>query len=90
MTGGHEMWRDKSLHKITRSGGIAVLLKKEKCRRFKRREAISNWIGNVMGRGGGGLNHDTGGSRALNGLNPECFVGSCYLSIQKHKSFRPG
>lgn len=51
MTGGHEMWRDKSLHKITRSGGIAVLLKRE----GEAFQGGSNWKGNVMGSGRGDL-----------------------------------
>ena len=60
MTGGHEMWRDKSLHKITHSGRIAVLLKREVQGVSKGERAISNGMGNVMGGGRGGLNHDSG------------------------------
>lgn len=55
MTGGHEMWRDKSLHKITHSGGIAVLLKREVQGGSEGERAISNWMGNVMGGGRGDL-----------------------------------
>lgn len=49
------MWRDKSLHKITHSGGIAVLLKREVQGVSEGERAISNWMGNVMGGGRGDL-----------------------------------
>lgn len=56
MTGGHKMRRDKSLNKITRSGGFAVLLKKiREVQASEGGEAISNWMGNVMGSGEGDL-----------------------------------
>lgn len=54
MTGGHEMWRDKSLHKFTQSGRIRNFAAKGG-RSTSRGEAISNWIGNLMGSGRGDL-----------------------------------
>lgn len=47
------MRRDKSLHEITKSGGIAASLEKKEG--VLRREEISEWMGNVMGGGRGDL-----------------------------------